>query len=190
VEIRETAIPGVRVLVPRRLEDERGFFSEVYNRDRFLAHGLPTAWVQDNHALSRRRGTVRGFHYQLAPAAQAKLVRVARGTIYDVVVDIRRGSPTFGRHVATDLSAAAWTQLLIPAGFAHAYCALEPDTEVLYKVGAVYSPEHERGILWNDPALDIDWPIEPDEAIVTDRDAAFPVLADQPDVFDWGGPTR
>jgi dTDP-4-dehydrorhamnose 3,5-epimerase len=183
-------IEGVRVLVPARPEDERGFFSEVYSRDRFLAHGLPTTWVQDNHALSRQRGTVRGFHYQVPPFAQAKLVRVARGAIHDVAVDIRRGSPTFGRHVATELSAAGWTQLLIPVGFAHAYCTLEPDTEVLYKVGAAYSPEHERGFRWDDPALGIEWPIDPGEAIVSERDAVLPLLADQPDLFEWEGEPR
>jgi dTDP-4-dehydrorhamnose 3,5-epimerase len=184
VEVVATSIEGVRVIVPARFEDGRGFFSEVYNQARFAELGLPTEWVQDNHALSRERGTVRGLHYQLPPAAQAKLIRVARGAIHDVVVDIRRGSPTFGRHVATELSAAAWNQLLVPAGFAHGYCTLEPDTEVLYKVSAPYAPEHERGIRWDDPALGIHWPVATGAAVVSERDAALPALAEQPDVFD------
>jgi dTDP-4-dehydrorhamnose 3,5-epimerase len=174
MKVTDTAIPGVRVLVPQRFGDERGFFSEVYNRDRFLEHGLPVDWVQDNHAFSRDRGTVRGLHYQLPPFAQTKLVRVTRGAIHDVVVDIRRGSPTFGRHVAVTVSAAEWNQLLVPVGFAHGYCTLEPDTEVLYKVSAIYSPEHERGIRWDDPALGIEWPVSTAEAIVSEKDRGLP----------------
>jgi dTDP-4-dehydrorhamnose 3,5-epimerase len=187
LDVVDTAIAGVRLLQPRKLEDQRGFFSEVYHEARFRDHGLPTAWTQDNHALSRRRGTVRGMHYQIEPAAQTKLIRVTRGAIYDVVVDIRRRSPTFGRHVATELSAAAWNQLLVPAGLAHGYCTLEPDTEVLYKVDAPYSPDHERGFRWNDPDLAIDWPIAAADAIVSDKDAALPLMADQPDLFGGGG---
>jgi dTDP-4-dehydrorhamnose 3,5-epimerase len=174
LEVRETALEGVKLVVPARFEDDRGFFSEVYNADRFAEHGLPADWVQDNHALSRRRGTIRGLHYQVAPFEQAKLVRVVRGAIHDVVVDLRPGSPTRGRHEAVTLSAGNWAQLLVPAGFAHGYCTLEDDTEVLYKVSAPYAPEHERGIRWDDPALGIDWPVSATEAIVSERDRRLP----------------
>jgi dTDP-4-dehydrorhamnose 3,5-epimerase len=174
LEVRETGLEGVKIITPARFDDERGFFSEVYNAHRFAEHGLPTEWVQDNHALSRHKGTVRGLHYQVAPFEQAKLIRVARGAIHDVVVDIRPDSPTFRRHEAITLSADDWAQLLVPPGFAHGYCTLEPETEVLYKVSAVYSPDHERGIRWDDLALGIDWPVSPAEAIVSERDRRLP----------------
>jgi dTDP-4-dehydrorhamnose 3,5-epimerase len=185
LEVRGTAIPGVRVLVARRLEDARGFFAETWNRERFHEAGIDVEWVQENHALSAAAGTVRGFHYQVPPAAQAKLIRVVRGAALDVALDLRRGSPTFGRHVAVELSAENFRQLLIPAGFAHAYCTLEPDTEILYKVDHVYTRDTERGIRWDDPALAIDWPVTPKDAVLSEKDQALPVLADQPDVFEY-----
>jgi dTDP-4-dehydrorhamnose 3,5-epimerase len=184
LEVRETGIPGVRILVARRLGDERGFFAETWNRDRFHEAGIDVAWVQENHALSAAAGTVRGFHYQVAPAAQAKLIRVVRGAALDVAVDLRRGSPTFGQHVAVELSAENFQQLLIPVGFAHAYCTLEPDTEIVYKVDHVYTPDTERGIRWDDPALGIDWPVKPEDAVLSDKDRGLPMLADQPDLFE------
>lgn len=185
LDVIDSAIAGVRILVPRRLRDERGFFAESWSRKRFGDVGIDMDWVQENHGASTARGTVRGFHYQLPPAAQAKLIRVVRGAALDVAVDIRRGSPTFGRHVAAELSARNFRQLFIPAGFAHGYCTLEPDTEVLYKVDHDYAPDTERGIRWDDPALGIDWPIEAGAAVLSDKDRGLPVLAEQPDVFDF-----
>jgi dTDP-4-dehydrorhamnose 3,5-epimerase len=185
LEVTETAIPAVRIVVARRLGDARGFFAETWNRDRFHDAGIDVDWVQENHAMSAAAGTVRGFHYQLPPAAQAKLIRVVRGAALDVAVDLRRGSPTFGRHVAIELSAENFRQLLIPIGFAHGYCTLEPDTEILYKVDHVYTPDTERGIRWDDPALAIDWPVKPDSALLSEKDRGLPTLADQPDLFEY-----
>jgi dTDP-4-dehydrorhamnose 3,5-epimerase len=184
LEVTETAIPGVRIVVARRMGDERGFFAETWNRDRFREARIDVDWVQENHALSVSAGTVRGFHYQVAPAAQAKLIRVVRGAALDVAVDLRRGSPTFGRHVAIELSAENFRQLLIPIGFAHGYCTLEPNTEILYKVDHVYTPDTERGIRWDDPALGIDWPVRPEDAVLSEKDRGLPMLADQPDLFE------
>ena len=178
IRIEETELPEVRLIVPPRYEDERGFYSETYNARELGELGIGTRFVQDSHSFSARKGTIRGLHYQLPPSAQAKLIRVTRGAILDVAVDIRRGSPTFGRHVARVLSDRDWRQLLIPAGFAHGFCTLEPDTEVLYKLSAFWAPDHERGIRWNDPALDIDWPVTEAEAVVSPKDAALPGLAD------------
>jgi dTDP-4-dehydrorhamnose 3,5-epimerase len=140
-------------------------------------------FVQDNQALSGPAGTVRGLHYQLAPAAQSKLVRVTRGRIFDVAVDIRRGSPSFGKFASSELSAEEWNQLYVPAGFAHGYCTLTADTEVIYKVSDYYNPVHERAIRWNDPAIGIPWPVGEAAAIISDRDRRSPLLAQQPDLF-------
>lgn len=185
LEVVDTALPGVRILVPRRIGDGRGFLAETYHRERFAEAGVDRAWVQENHAASAARGTVRGFHYQLPPAAQAKRVRVVRGAALDVAVDIRRGSPTFGRHVAVELSAENFRQLFIPAGFAHGYCTLEPDTHVVYTMDGYYAPEQERGIRWDDEAIGVVWPVDAADAILSDRDRVLPGLADQPDVFDY-----
>lgn len=185
MQTAETALPDVKILLPRRIGDERGFFSEVWTaRDR-TALGLEASFVQDNHVGNTRKGIVRGLHYQIDPAAQGKLVRVVRGAILDIAVDIRRGSPSFGRHAAVELSAANWRQLWVPPGFAHGYCTLEDDTEIVYKVTADYSPAHDRGIAWDDPALGIDWPVARDKALLSARDRALPRLAEQPDVFVW-----
>jgi dTDP-4-dehydrorhamnose 3,5-epimerase len=183
--VTETAIPGVRILTPKRLPDDRGIFAETYHRRRFEAAGVDADWVQENHAASAHVGTVRGLHYQLPPFAQAKLVRVVKGAALDVVVDIRRGSPTFGRHVATELRADQWRHLLVPAGFAHGYCTLEPDTEILYRVDAHYSPEHERGIRWDDPRLGIPWPVDAARAVLSDKDRGLPALDEQADLFEY-----
>jgi len=183
MEVRPTQIPDVKLLVLRKHGDARGFFSETYNRRDFAKQGIGIEFVQDNQALSGPSGTVRGLHYQLAPAAQAKLVRVTRGRIFDVAVDIRRGSQTFGKFASSELSADEWNQLYVPAGFAHGYCTLTPDTEVIYKVSAYYMPAHERAIRWNDPAIGIPWPVGEGTAIISDRDRQSPFLAQQPDLF-------
>jgi dTDP-4-dehydrorhamnose 3,5-epimerase len=188
MRVTSTALPDVKLIVPTKFEDERGFFLESYNQRALAAHGIDAVFVQDNHSLSRRSGVVRGLHFQTEPFAQHKLMRVTRGSIFDVAVDIRTGSPTFGRHVALRLSADDPSQLLIPVGFAHGFCTLEPDTEVMYKVSAVYSPEHDKGILWNDPALAIPWPVDPEHAVLSDKDKRNPKLADLPSCFRYTGP--
>lgn len=184
MRIVETHFGVVKVLAPERREDARGFFAETYSRRDFASLGIDCEFVQDNHSLSRKRGVVRGLHYQLPPFAQAKLVRVVRGSVLDAVVDIRRGSPSFGRHAAVTLSSANGRQLFVPKGFAHGFCTLEPETELLYKVDAYYSHDHERGLRWNDPALGIAWPV--DEALVSDKDANQPLLSALEDVFEYG----
>jgi dTDP-4-dehydrorhamnose 3,5-epimerase len=187
MQIFETAFPEVKIVVPERIGDARGFFSEIWNERTFAAAGLNAAFVQDNHARSPSRGTVRGLHYQTPPVAQGKLLRVTRGAALDVAVDIRRGSPTFGRFVEVVLSADNWRQLWVPAGFAHGYCAIEDDTEVQYRVTDFYSPAHERGIYWDDPALMIPWPVSSAAAIVSERDRKLPCLVDQADLFEYAG---
>ena len=174
--VEPTAIPDVLLITPPRFLDDRGFFSETWNETRFAAAGIPGPFVQDNHARSADRGVVRGLHLQIAPSAQGKLIRVVRGAIWDVAVDIRRASPTYLRHAGVVLSAANWQQLWVPAGLLHGYCTLEPDTEVIYKVTAPYDRKAERGVMWNDPALAIPWPIAPAEAILSDKDRALPLL--------------
>ena len=181
----DTALPEIKVVMPQRLGDTRGFFSEVWNARDFASVGIDAAFVQDNHVRNPSKGTLRGLHYQVPPVAQGKLVRVTRGAIFDVAVDVRRGSPTFGRHATAVLTADNWYQLWIPSGFAHGYCTLEDDTEVQYKVTEFYSPQHERGIAWNDPALLIAWPVAAEAAIVSERDSKLPRLAEQPDLFEY-----
>lgn len=183
MQIESTSIPDIKLLFPRRFEDARGFFSETHNQRRFAAAGIAVDFVQDNVAVSRPRGVVRGLHLQIPPFEQAKLVSVLRGSILDVAVDVRKGSPTFGRHVAIELSESRWNAVFIPAGFAHGYCTLEPDTMVFYKVSRYYSPEHERGVLWNDPDLGIAWPVSARDAIVSEKDARNPCLAELPACF-------
>lgn len=178
MKIAPTDIPDLLLIEPQRFGDERGWFSETFRADRLAAAGFDTPFVQDNHALSAEAGTVRGLHFQIAPHAQDKLVRCTRGRILDVVVDIRHGSPTFGRHLAQELSAGNGLQLLVPGGFAHGYRTLEPDCEVQYKVTAYYAREFDRAILWNDPDLGIDWGISPEEAVLSERDRTAPRLAD------------
>ena len=188
MEILATHFGAVKVLGPTRHGDARGFFAETYNRKAFAAAGIDGEFVQDNHSLSRGRGVVRGLHFQLPPFAQAKLVRVVRGSVLDAVVDIRRGSASFGRHAAVTLSAEAGNQIFVPAGFAHGFCTLEPDTEVLYKVDAYYSPQHERGLRWNDPALGIAWPVTEAAAEVSGKDRRQPLLHELEDMFEYGPP--
>jgi dTDP-4-dehydrorhamnose 3,5-epimerase len=182
-EVEKLPLRGVLHITPRRFGDERGFFCEVYNGAAFGEIGVPNKFIQDNQSLSRSRGVVRGLHFQTAPFAQAKLVRVARGSVYDAVVDLRKNSSTYGKSAGVVLSAERGNQLFVPAGFAHGFCTLEPDTEVIYKVDAPYSREHEGGLLWNDPALGIVWPIGEHEAVLIERDRKNPPLSDLPDLF-------
>jgi dTDP-4-dehydrorhamnose 3,5-epimerase len=177
VQIERLGVPAVVLVTPHRHADERGFLSVTWNRAQFAAAAGDVEFVQDTHSLSSRRGTVRGLHCQVAPHPQGKLVRVARGAIWDVAVDIRHGSPSFGRYVAAELSAANWRQLWIPVGFLHGFCTLADDTEVIYKVSGDYDPNAERGVLWCDPALAIPWPVDSDEAVLSARDRALPPLS-------------
>jgi dTDP-4-dehydrorhamnose 3,5-epimerase len=182
--VQSLEIPDVKLMTPQRITDQRGFFSETYNRDALAKAGIEASFVQDNHSFSSAVGVVRGLHFQIEPHAQGKLVRVPHGAIFDVAVDIRKGSPTYGRHVATVLSQANWAQLWIPAGFAHGFYTLEPDTEVLYKTTAAYAPGHSRGIRWDDPSLGIAWPSR-QNVILSEADRNHPYLADLPAVFEF-----
>lgn len=184
MDVIELQIPDVKVFTPAKHGDHRGYFAETFNRAALAAVGIDVDFVQDNQSFSAEQGVVRGLHYQIAPFAQDKLVRVLRGSVLDVAVDIRRSSPTFGQHVAAALSADGFNQIFVPIGFAHGFVTLEPDTEVFYKVSNVYAPDHERGLMWNDPALNIDWPITADDAVLSGRDREHPTLSDQTDLFD------
>lgn len=174
LKITFTDLPGVLVLEPHVFNDARGFFQESYNQKTFIEAGLNYNFVQDNHSLSLDAGVIRGIHYQLNPKAQTKLVRVLAGAIFDVAVDIRQNSPTFGRWITVTLSAANKLQLLVPRGFAHGFCTLEPHTQVLYKVDEYYSPEHDRGISWEDPDLGIPWPTK--HPILSAKDLRHPTF--------------
>jgi len=181
--VKSLSLPGVLLISPVRHVDARGFFSESYNESTFHAVGVTNRFVQDNHSLSRQQGTVRGLHFQIPPYAQAKLVRVLRGAIFDVAVDIRSGSATFGKSASALLSAENGDQLFVPAGFAHGYCTLEPDTEVLYKVDAAYLRDCERGLLWNDHELGISWPEMADPSTLLERDQNWQPLRSLPVYF-------
>ncbi|WP_414832253.1 dTDP-4-dehydrorhamnose 3,5-epimerase [Afifella sp. YEN Y35] len=183
IEVRPLGLEGVVEIVPKKFGDDRGFFSETYNADRFAEAGIPLTFVQDNHSYSKAVGVLRGLHYQLPPRAQDKLVRVTRGRILDVAVDIRRSSPTFRQWVSLEVSSAKWNQILIPAGFAHGFLTLEPDTEVLYKVTDVYSPEHDRSLRFDDPEIGVDWPLSGDALTLSAKDQGAPFLAEA-DIFD------
>lgn len=185
VTVESLAIPDVKIVRPKKHGDDRGFFSETYAHQAFAAGGIDVAFVQDNHAFSAEPCTVRGLHFQIPPFAQDKLVRVVRGAIFDVAVDLRVGSPTYGKHVSAVISAKEWNQIFVPIGFAHGLMTLEPNTEVLYKVSNYYAPEHDLGLLWNDPALRISWPMDPAKAILSAKDKVQPKLADLPDHFRY-----
>lgn len=185
MKIIETKLSGVKLIEPDVYGDHRGFFMESYNYNSFRLHGINNEFIQDNHSLSVEPNVLRGLHYQLDPKAQTKHVRVTAGKIFDVVVDIRHGSPTYGQWEGYILSAENKLQLLIPKGFAHGFCTLVPNSEVQYKVDEVYSPEHDRGIAWNDPALAIDWPTS--NPILSDKDGKHPVLADAEINFVYEG---
>jgi dTDP-4-dehydrorhamnose 3,5-epimerase len=167
-------IPDVILVSPQRFGDVRGFFSETYVRSRYYEGGITEDFVQDNHSLSAQPGVVRGLHCQVAPSVQGKLVRVIKGAIWDVAVDIRRGSPTYGQHVAAELSAENWRQLWVPGGFLHGFCTLLPDTEVIYKVTSGYDRAAERGVIWNDSTLALPWPVSAEKAILSDKDLILP----------------
>ncbi len=179
-------IPAIILITPDRHQDKRGFFSETYRRDIWQEGGVNGNFVQDNHSLSVEKFVIRGLHFQSPPKAQGKLVRVSRGSILDVAVDIRHGSPSFGQHVSAILDAKTGQQLWVPAGFAHGFCTLEPDTEVQYKVTNHYAPECDAGIKWNDPALGINWNIPEDKAaIVSEKDQSAVCLAELDVVFPY-----
>ena len=180
IDVEALAIPEVKVLRVRKFGDARGFFSETYNAKAFADVGITAGFVQDNQSFSVPTGTIRGLHAQREPFVQDKLVRVTRGRIWDVAVDVRPGSPTFGRWVAAEISARAWNQIFIPAGFLHGLCTLEPETEVQYKVSRFYSAAHEFGVRWNDPDLKIGWPVRDDKAVLSDKDRALPLFKDLP----------
>jgi dTDP-4-dehydrorhamnose 3,5-epimerase len=177
LDVRPLALDGVFEIRPPKFEDNRGFFSEVWSAERMAEAGFDIAFVQDNHSASAARGVLRGLHFQMPPAAQNKLVRVSRGSVFDVAVDIRRGSATFGQWVGVVLSAEHWNQLLIPPGFAHGFLTLEEQCEVQYKVSAPYRPDLDRAIRFDDPAIGIEWPIPADQIILSDKDRAAPLLA-------------
>lgn len=187
MEKKSLDLEGVVLLRPRRFADSRGYFVETYNERTFLAAGITAKFVQDNQSYSVKRGTIRGLHFQLPPAAQAKLVRVLRGSVYDVAVDLRVGSPGYGRWVGETLTAEGGEQLFVPRGFAHAFCTLEPDAVVAYKVDDFYAPASDSGLIWNDPALAIDWPVAAQDVVLSDKDLKLGRLADFASPFRYEG---
>ena len=184
-EIAELEIPEVKLVTPKRFSDARGYFSETWSDRRFRQEVADVTFVQDNCSVSAKRGTLRGLHFQKPPYAQGKLVHVVRGSIYDVAVDIRRDSPSYGRHVAVTLDASEGIQVWVPPGFLHGFCTLEDETEVVYKVTAYYSPSHDAGVVWNDPDLRINWPIDVHSIVLSDKDQRHPRLRELPDVFHY-----
>jgi dTDP-4-dehydrorhamnose 3,5-epimerase len=182
---RPDVIPDLIIIEPRVFVDERGWFQETYRESQFEQFGIKRRFCQDNHSRSTTRGVIRGLHYQLNPAAQGKLVRCTAGSIFDVGVDIRKGSPTFGKWVGVTLSADNFHMLWVPEGFAHAFCTLTDVAEVLYKTTSEYSSAHERCIRWNDPALGIEWPVSNPE--LSPKDASAPSLVDAENNFVWTG---
>ena len=188
MEIKALDLPGVVLLRPRRFADTRGYFVETYNERTFSPAGITVKFVQDNQSYSAKRGTVRGLHFQLPPAAQSKLVRVLQGSVYDIAVDLRVGSPTYAQWRGATLTADGGEQLFVPSGFAHAFCTLEPDTVVAYKVDDFYSPSHDSGLIWNDPDLAIDWPLAESEVVLSDKDLKLGAFADFVSPFTYQGP--
>lgn len=178
MNVSRLAIPEVMLIDPPRFEDARGYLSITFEKAAFAKHGIDLDVAQDNQSLSRDTGTVRGLHFQTPPYAQPKLLRVLRGRIIDVAVDLRRGSATYGSYVAAELDAESGRLIWVPAGFAHGFMTLEPDTLVHYKMGAPYMPAHEAGIMWNDPDIGIDWPLPEDRVTLSDRDREWPNLKD------------
>ncbi|SJZ85529.1 dTDP-4-dehydrorhamnose 3,5-epimerase [Consotaella salsifontis] len=185
INVRRLGLPDVIEITPKKFGDDRGFFAETFNRAQLAEAGIDLDWVQDNQSLSAAALTLRGLHYQEPPFAQDKLVRVLKGRIFDVAVDIRAGSPSFGRWVAVELSAQTFNQLLVPAGFAHGFLTLEPDTEVFYKVSAPYSKAHDRSIRWDDPDIGIEWPLGGGQPTLSDKDRAAPRLAEVATPFHY-----
>lgn len=187
MKIVETALSGVLILEPRRFGDARGFFCESWNKQTLKEAGITVDFVQDNHSLSAAAGTVRGLHYQSPPHAQAKLVRCGRGRFFDVAVDVRRGSPTYGRWVGVELSFDNGLQLLIPAGFLHGFITREAETEIIYKCSDYYAPECDGAVRFDDPEIGINWGIEPGVAILSDKDRDAPLLSAFDSPFRYGG---
>lgn len=185
LDVRPLGLDGLLEIRPSKFGDARGFFSEVWSAERFAEAGIDLPFVQDNHSYSASRGVLRGLHFQSPPAAQDKLVRVSRGAVYDVAVDVRRGSPTFGRWVGLVLSAELWNQILIPKGFAHGFLTIEEHTEVQYKVSTPYRPEYDRAVRFDDPAIGIEWPLAGGEVQLSAKDGAAPLLADLDTGFTW-----
>jgi dTDP-4-dehydrorhamnose 3,5-epimerase len=183
MKVERLRIPDLILVTPPRFGDARGFFSEVFNAPRFAEAGIDMPFIQDNQSLSQERGVIRGLHCQVAPHAQGKLVRCIKGAIWDVAVDARRGSPTYGQWAAAELSAENWAQLWVPPGFLHGFCTLQSDTEVIYKVTDVYDRGSERGVIWNDPDLALPWPVTETEAVLSDKDRMLPRWADAPALF-------
>ena len=183
MKVESLGIKDVKLLTPQRFNDPRGFFSETWNQVRFADAGIPGPFIQDNHAVSTEAGVLRGLHCQIGPNAQGKLIRCTKGAIYDVAVDVRQGSPTYGKYVGAEISAGNWTQIWVPVGFLHGYCTLTAETEVIYKVTGAYDKPAERGVIWNDPDLQIDWPVSPEQVILSDKDKLLPRLRDVPTLF-------
>lgn len=183
MQFNKLRIPEIVLIIPRKFGDHRGYFMETFRENLFQEHAGPVRFVQDNRSLSAEAGTVRGLHFQLPPRALGKLVSCTAGALLDVAVDIRKGSPTYGQHVSAELTAENGVQLWVPAGFAHGFCTLMPNTIISYKVTDYYSPEHDRGLLWNDPALGIDWPVSGENAVLSEKDRHQPTLADLPTSF-------
>ncbi|MEM6333266.1 MAG: dTDP-4-dehydrorhamnose 3,5-epimerase [Planctomycetota bacterium] len=186
MKIESLDIPDVKLITPKRFGDHRGFFMETFSAPRLAEAGVTRDWVQDNHSLSEHPGVLRGLHYQAPPHAQAKLVRVVSGRVWDVAVDLRKGSPTYGRWVAAELSADNDQQMFVPEGFAHGFVTLEPGTAFLYKVSGVYAPQSEGGVAWDDPTLNLPWPLDGIEPKLSDKDTKLPTLAelDSPFTYD------
>jgi dTDP-4-dehydrorhamnose 3,5-epimerase len=178
MQIEQTALEGVLIITPNRFGDHRGFFSESWNRKVMADHGISYDFVQDNHSLSHQAGTIRGLHFQAPPRAQAKLVRCGRGALFDVAVDIRRGSPSFGQWVGVELSADNGRQLLIPAGFLHGFATRLPDTEIIYKCTDYYAPAQDGAVRFDDRDIGVDWGVDPTQAVLSDKDSAAPWLRD------------
>lgn len=184
MQITSLAIPDVKLVTPKRFGDVRGFFAETYKRDAFRAAGIDADFVQDNHSRSANIGTIRGLHFQTPPHAQAKYVICMRGAILDVAVDVRRSSPTYGQYVSAVLTAENGEGLFVPRGFAHAFCTLEPDCEVTYKVDSYYAPANDAGLRWDDPDIGIAWPLDGRAPTLSQKDAALPFLRDFQSPFD------
>jgi dTDP-4-dehydrorhamnose 3,5-epimerase len=184
MNVETLQIEDVKLITPPRFRDPRGFFSETWNQPRFAGAGIAGPFVQDNHAVSNGIGVLRGLHCQIGPNAQGKLVRCVKGAIYDVAVDVRHGSPTYGKYVGAEISAENWSQIWVPVGFLHAYCTLTEDTEVIYKVTGAYDKSAERGVIWNDPDIGIKWPVKPEQVLLSEKDTVLPRLRDCPVWFN------
>lgn len=183
MQVLATKIEAVKIIMPQRFSDGRGFFEETFNAQRYKENGIDCDFVQDNHSYSRDVGTVRGLHFQTPPFAQDKLVWCIRGALLDVAVDLRAASPTYGQYVCEELTPENGRQLFVPIGFAHGFCTLKPDTEIVYKVANYYAPDHDAGIAWNDPDIGIQWPVDAGEEKLSQKDMLLPMLKNAPETF-------